>query len=333
MMRNALADIEDVVGDAERAADHRAWANDIARRIHQLCWNEADGRFYEVSETGVQWKVDSVAGFWPLIAGIATPAQAAKLAAAIRDPAKYWTDMVVPALARDQPQFDPKADYWKGGVWAPSTFMTIKGLQAAGNTALARAVSERYLAGVRDVFDYSGTVFELYAPMAQSAAFIKASYTGYKTHALRSVVLPGITLNGTHVSPGTDEYGSALNAGGGSDHLGKDAFVGWTGLWPITVLLEHIIGIQADSPRGAIQWDLQRTDRHGINNLNLGVTGVLSLVADARASASAHTRICISGQVSKVVKVNIAVGGKTVQQVLQPGQVSVCANTGTLPAA
>jgi hypothetical protein len=218
-------------------------------------------------------------------------------------------------------------------VSAPSTFATIKGIQASGDRALARSASERYLEGVRDVYDYSGTVFKLYAPIKQSASYILASRTGKKEGTLRPVVLSGMSLTGNHVSPGTDESGSALKAAGGSDNLAKDAFVGWTGLGPITILIEHIIGIQANSPRGTIDWDLRRTDRNGIANLNLGQAGTLSLVADARASSTVDTRVCITGNISKAITVYITIGGKRVKQVVGPGAVQVCANTASLPVA
>ena len=40
-------------------------------------------------------------------------------------------------------------------------------------------------------------------------------------------------------------------------------FVGWAGLGPIALLIENIIGIQADVPEREIVWYVTRTDRHG----------------------------------------------------------------------
>lgn len=329
LMRNSLAELEGAAGEGDRAADHRAWADAIAEKIRRLAWNEEDGRFYELTASGAQWKVDSLAGFWSLLAGVASPAQASRLRAALTDASRYWTDMVFPTLSQTDSRFDPKGDYWRGGVWAPTTFATIKGVQQTGDRALARAASERYLAGIRDAFDYSGTLFELYAPFKQSSAYISASYTGEKTGLLRPIVLPNVTLSGTHVAPGTDEKGSALNSRGGSDNLAKDQFVGWTGLAPITLLLENVIGIEADSPRGLITWGLQRTDRHGIANLNLGRTGTLTLIADARASPSSHTHICITGKVSKSLTVEVTVGSNKVKTTLAAGAINDCSSTAT----
>lgn len=74
--------------------------------------------------------------------------------------------------------------------------------------------------------------------------------------------------------------------------------------------------------------DLQRTDRHGIANLSLGKTRTLTLVADARAAPSSHTRVCMTGDVSKDVTVKITVGTATVAKVVA-GSVKDCSSTAT----
>ncbi len=50
----------------------------------------------------------------------------------------------------------------------------------------------------------------------------------------------------------------------------KKDFVGWTGVGPIALLIENIIGIRCDAPGGTVRWRLARTDRHGVENLNVG---------------------------------------------------------------
>ncbi|MBN1541535.1 hypothetical protein JW992_05275, partial [candidate division KSB1 bacterium] len=47
-------------------------------------------------------------------------------------------------------------------------------------------------------------------------------------------------------------------------------FVGWTGLSPIALLIENIIGIEVDAPSRLVRWALHRSDRHGVENLRWG---------------------------------------------------------------
>ena len=62
-------------------------------------------------------------------------------------------------------------------------------------------------------------------------------------------------------SPATEEYSSKL--------VHKD-FIGWTGLGPISLLIENIIGIEVDLPGKEISWTLDSTTRSGIERLKIG---------------------------------------------------------------
>lgn len=63
----------------------------------------------------------------------------------------------------------------------------------------------------------------------------------------------------------------------------KPGFVGWTGLSPIAILLEDIIGISVDWPLRRVSWDrsLATDAPYGVENYPLGSDGTVSLVGDA----------------------------------------------------
>ncbi len=61
-------------------------------------------------------------------------------------------------------------------------------------------------------------------------------------------------------------------------------FVGWTGLGPIALLIENIIGIHAYGADNQILWNILRTDEHGLENLTMKDYKV-SLRCQERASA------------------------------------------------
>ncbi len=47
-------------------------------------------------------------------------------------------------------------------------------------------------------------------------------------------------------------------------------FVGWSGLTPITLFIESVLGIRVNAPENTIVWTLHRTDEHGLKNLRWG---------------------------------------------------------------
>jgi hypothetical protein len=59
-------------------------------------------------------------------------------------------------------------------------------------------------------------------------------------------------------------------------------FVGWTGLSPIAILLEDVIGISVDWPLRRVVWDRrwQSNGRYGVRNYALGPDGTLDLLGD-----------------------------------------------------
>lgn len=75
--------------------------------------------------------------------------------------------------------------------------------------------------------------------------------------------------------------------------LARDEFVGWTGLVPISLLMEYQIGISSDYVSGSIVWNIRRTERHGIENYAFGPEATVSLIADGRRSASAEAVVTV----------------------------------------
>ena len=65
-----------------------------------------------------------------------------------------------------------------------------------------------------------------------------------------------------------DMYMPATDATG--INMVKPDFVGWSGLIPISMFIENIIGIVADGSANRITWRTDATSRHGISNLHFG---------------------------------------------------------------
>jgi hypothetical protein len=68
----------------------------------------------------------------------------------------------------------------------------------------------------------------------------------------------------------------------GPGNPAKPDFVGWSGLSPIAILLEDVIGIKAEWPLRRLTWDrrLQTDAPYGVRNYPLGPDGLLTLLGD-----------------------------------------------------
>jgi glycogen debranching enzyme len=75
--------------------------------------------------------------------------------------------------------------------------------------------------------------------------------------------------------------------------MARRDFVGWTGLPPIAVFIEYILGIRADFSAGKILWDVSQTEAHGLERLPFGPEGSVSLYAKKRNDAAGRPSVRI----------------------------------------
>ena len=155
-----LAEIWRILGRDAEANAAKALRDRTAERINALLWCEADGLYYDLLADGRLSGVASVASFLPLWAGICPPDRAARLVAALTDPARFWTALPVPSIARNAPQYD--TDMWRGCSWLNLDWFLWLGLRRYGYAAEAEELRCRVLASVNKWYLRHGTLFEFY---------------------------------------------------------------------------------------------------------------------------------------------------------------------------
>jgi glycogen debranching enzyme len=64
----------------------------------------------------------------------------------------------------------------------------------------------------------------------------------------------------------------------------KKDFVGWSGLGPIALFLEFIIGLHPDVLTNILRWDIYLTEQHGVKNYPFGKEGIMNLECKSRSS-------------------------------------------------
>ena len=132
--------------------------------INDTLWDEADDFYYDRYRNGSFNGVRHVGAFWALIAECASADRAERMIERLTDENEFNTPFPIPALTKSHPDFSADGGYWRGGVWAPTTYMVLKGLDNYGKSALAHSIAKKHLDAVTDVFKREGTLFENYAP-------------------------------------------------------------------------------------------------------------------------------------------------------------------------
>jgi hypothetical protein len=261
-----IATICDELGYTEKAADYRTKAKVIADSINSWLWNEADGMYYDVKVDGTQMKWKSIAAFWPMLAGITTSHQDSAMIAHLKNPAEFWRDMVFPTLSASHDNYQTNGGYWLGAVWAPTNYAVIKGLERVGADAFAYEASERYLEGLYQVYLQTGTLWENYAADKIDGKF----------------------------KQGVNDRRPPADC--------RKDFVGWTGLGPISILIENILGFRVNGVNKTLTYDLRRIDRHGIENLRMADV-TTSIVTDNRSVNPKKARLTVRSDKDYTLKI------------------------------
>jgi len=141
-------------------------ADSLAVKINAQLWNEERGFYFDLMPDGRQPPVKTIAAFWTLLGGVASPEQASKLVAELRNPATFGRVHAVPSCAASEEGYVRLGGYWRGAVWPSTNTMVIRGLQKYGYDDLAREIALKHVAIVSDVCKETGTIWENYAPDA-----------------------------------------------------------------------------------------------------------------------------------------------------------------------
>ena len=79
------------------------------------------------------------------------------LSSHLENPAEFNRAHRIPALSADDPHYCRTGDYWCGGVWAPTNYMVLKGLDEAGCGDLAHQIALNHNENVVRVFELENT--------------------------------------------------------------------------------------------------------------------------------------------------------------------------------
>lgn len=161
---NILIKMAEILDRNEFIPELVAERDNLEAVINQKLWDEETGFYYDLWKTGEWNKVRHAGAFWALLAECASPERAEKLIAHLEDENAFKTPNRVPCLSVDHPWYGKSGGYWCGGVWAPTNYMILKGLDKYGKYGLSHEIAMDYLYTVVEVFKETNTVFENYAP-------------------------------------------------------------------------------------------------------------------------------------------------------------------------
>lgn len=269
-----LIEMARLLGREEEIAPLQQERDNLARVINEKLWDEDTGFYYDLWKNGKLNMVKHIGAYWALLAEAVPQDRVDRFVAHLENEKEFKCPHRIPALSADHPWFSKDGGYWNGGVWAPTNYMVLSGLDKYGKFALSHEIAMNHLHNVVDVYNQTGTVFENYAPF-----------------------------------PGEDGRARPGNPA-------KGDFVGWTGLVPIAVLLEHVMGIKPDAEKNTISWHINLLERHGVEKYPFGKSATLTLLCEERSNKNEEPQVTITS--TEPVTVQIIWDGGT--RIIQAGK-------------
>ena len=258
-----------LVGDSGAAS---VWSAKFCEKrdiINELYWNDDEGFYYDIDRnTHEHYKIMTTASFWALTAGVATDEQARALAKRVSDPETLGGDVPLISLSRSDNDFAPDGLYWRGGLWMPTAYASLCGLNRYGLYDVAHE------AGVK-ILDH-----------------MYRTYVEYEPHTIWECYSP------TKCEPASNEHGN---------NVARPDFCGWSALGPISIYIECVLGFHTlDGFNKVVEWEKPRDlgERIGIKNLRFGevATDIVAEGNKCRVLSNVAYTLKINGKAYPVAK-------------------------------
>ncbi|RLE66544.1 MAG: hypothetical protein DRJ47_02410 [Thermoprotei archaeon] len=145
IQRKTIAKLSRILGNEEDASYYEKLAEKTREGIQRYMWDEDLGLFLDIyEEDHKRIPVKTPASFYPMFAGIATPAQAKKMVEHLLNSKEFWTTFPLPTVSADNPKYDPKG-YWRGRSWINPIWFVFNGLKEYGYNEVADMLLEKVL--------------------------------------------------------------------------------------------------------------------------------------------------------------------------------------------
>lgn len=162
----ALSLLAAKLGHPNAALAYSRKADQLRQRIQDKMWSPTDGLFLNIdSRTGKPIRVMTWTNFVPLWAEVATQEQARQMIEKhLLNPKEFWAPNGIRTLAPNEPLYDPHHGYWRGPVWAISSYLMMHGLMNYGYAQQARELAEKTEALLVNDLQKTGGMNECYNP-------------------------------------------------------------------------------------------------------------------------------------------------------------------------
>ena len=184
----ALAEIAGILGKTADQRELTERGDKYATALGTL-WDETTGIYLNRrTDTGEKSTRLSPTNFYPLIAKVATPQQAARMVTEhYFNPNEFHGEWVIPSIARNVPGYRDQ-EYWRGRIWGPMNFLVYLGLRNYDLSRTRKDLAERSHNLLMKSWHSDGAIYENYNSITGAGNDVRSSDAYYHWGALLGVI-------------------------------------------------------------------------------------------------------------------------------------------------
>lgn len=136
----------------------------LTKFVNEKMWNEKLNFYTDAFKDGSLSNLQSIGSYWALLADVVPENRINQFISPLADTKKFNRPHRVPTLSADSPDYNAEGGYWRGSVWAPTSYMVLRGLTQIHQDSLAHEIATNHFDNVLKVYTQTGTFFENYSP-------------------------------------------------------------------------------------------------------------------------------------------------------------------------
>ena len=263
-----ISKLFDLVGDMHNASEWKKKYQEKKDIVNHLYWDEEDKFYYDIDcDDKHFYKVQTIASYWALTAEISDETQAKALLDKALDETRFGGEMPLVSLSRSDKDFANNGKYWRGSMWLPTAYATLKGLSKYGYHAETQEIAQKILTGMLKTYQEfePHTIWECYSPTENK---------------------PAVQVDGKTIV--------------------RPDFCGWSALGPISIYLEFVLGFHTvNAFENVVEWSKPDCFKgeFGVKNLRFGniVTDIIANEKMCKVVSNGEYTLKING-VSYLIK-------------------------------
>ncbi|WP_052260545.1 MGH1-like glycoside hydrolase domain-containing protein [Photobacterium gaetbulicola] len=158
--------------------------------VNAKMWDPEQQFYFDTWRDDSLSDIKSIGAYWALLTDIVPEENIGSFIAHLDDEKTFKRPHRIPTMSADCRHYKDEGEYWRGGVWAPTNYMVLKGLEKHGYHKLAFDIAKNHVQHVADIYGKTDTLWENYAPeLPVQGNPAKSEFVGWTGLSLVSILI------------------------------------------------------------------------------------------------------------------------------------------------